>query len=315
MNPELSIIIVNWNSKDYVRQCVRSVLDNTKDISFEVIVVDGASFDGCGEMLEQEFPEVRFIQSEKNVGFGRANNLGFDHSKGPKILFLNPDTEVLGQAIPMLCDALDQCENVGGVTCQLLNTDRSVQVDCVQIVPTIWNQMCDAEALRPFFPQTPFLTNHGKPIEIEVLPGSCILTRRETFEQAGRFAPEYFMYCEDVDLSYQFRKNGLRNLYVPGASIVHHGGGSSRKAASKFSAVMMRESIWRFLNKTRGRFYGWCYRASTVLAAMCRLVLLGILLLPSAVRGKWPVLRGTFQKWAAILSWALGAETWTRKFD
>jgi glycosyltransferase involved in cell wall biosynthesis len=100
--PQLSIIIVNWNSKDFLRKCLQSIYTCTREISFEIIVVDGASFDGCGEMLAREFPDVRFIQSEKNIGFARANNLGFEQSHGEEILFLNPDTEIIGDAINVL---------------------------------------------------------------------------------------------------------------------------------------------------------------------------------------------------------------------
>ncbi len=312
---QLSIIIVNWNSKDYVRKCVKSIYANTTGLAFEIIVVDGASFDGCGEMLAREFPSVRFVQSEKNVGFARANNLGFEHSFGESILFLNPDTELVGPAINVLHDALVEYKDAGGLAPKLLNTDLSLQNDCVQAVPTILNQALDAEALKCLLPKAPFLGNYVEPVEIEVLPGSCILTRRENFKQAGRFASEYFMYCEDVDLSFQFKRIGLKNYYVPGASIIHHAGRSSEQAISKFSAVMMRESIWRFLLKTRGRFYALGYRGSTTFAAICRVLVLGILLQVRVVRGEFTPAWNAMRKWVAILSWSLGTETWIRRYD
>jgi N-acetylglucosaminyl-diphospho-decaprenol L-rhamnosyltransferase len=311
--PQLSVIIVNWNSKDYLRKCLESIYASTNGISFEIIVVDGASYDGCGEMLKREFPAVRFIQSEKNIGFSRANNLAFEQSSGASLLFLNPDTEVAGRAINVLHDALMKHKDAGGLAPKLLNTDLSLQTSCVQAVPTILNQAFNSQALKGVFPKTPLSGDQLAPVEIEVLPGACIMTRRETFEQAGRFDPGYFMYCEDVDLSCQFRRAGCKNYYIPAASIIHHGGGSSEQAVSKFSAVMMRESVWRFLNKTRGRYYGMGYRGSTMLAAMCRLFLLGILLPVRMVRGELTPARNSFRKWAAILSWSVGAETWIRR--
>lgn len=313
--PQLSIIIVNWNSKDFLRKCLGSVYANTRGITYEIIVVDGASFDGCGEMLAREFPEVRFIQLEENVGFAKANNLGFGQSQGECVLFLNPDTEVVGDAIRVLHDALMKHKDAGGLVPKLLNHDLSLQIDCVQSMPTILNQVLNSGAWNSLFLKTPLLGNQVEPVEIEVLPGASIMTRRETFEQAGRFASEYFMYCEDVDLSFQFKRIGLRNYYVPGASIIHHGGGSSDRAVSKFSAVMMRESIWRFLTKTRGRYYALGYRVSMMLAAICRLFLLGILLPFSVVRGRLAPARNSLQKWLAILSWSLGTETWIRRYN
>src|SRR5690349_15487962 len=103
---DLSIIIVNWKSAAYVRKCLNSLAANPVNLSTEIIVVDGGSFDECGEMIAKEFPQVKFIQSPENVGFGRSNNLGFSHSTGKTILLLNPDTEVRGDAIRVLYDAL-----------------------------------------------------------------------------------------------------------------------------------------------------------------------------------------------------------------
>ena len=125
---------------------------------------------------------------------------------------MNPDTEVVGSAINVLHDALMKYKDAGGLAPKLLNKDLSLQTDCVQAVPTILNQAFNAEALKCLFPKAPFLGNHVEPVEVEVLPGSCILTRREIFEQAGRFATEYFMYCEDVDLSFPVQADWSKEL-------------------------------------------------------------------------------------------------------
>ena len=123
------------------------------------------------------------------------------------------------------------------------------------------------------------------------------------------------MYCEDVDLSCKFRGAGYRNYYIPSAVVVHHAGGSSTRAVSKFSAVMMSESIWLFLKKTRGEFYGLAYRATMMLTALVRLLVLALCLPIRAVRGgKAPVLN-SLGKWKAILSWSLGGETWTKRYE
>jgi GT2 family glycosyltransferase len=312
---DLSIIIVNWNSREYVRKCVPSIQANVRDLSFEIIVIDGASYDGCGEMLKQEFPLVRFIQCDKNVGFSRANNIAFEQSSGRCLMFLNPDTEVVGAAINVLFDTLSRQKDAGGLAPKLLNTDLTLQLSCVQAVPTILNQAFNSQIWSGFFSKAPFLGAQDAPVEIEVLPGACIMARREVFAQVGGFAPEYFMYCEDVDLSVQFRRAGYKNYYIPGASVIHHGGGSSEQAVSKFSAVMMRESVWRFLTKTRGGFYGFGYRISMMLTAIFRLVLLGALLTVRSIRGNPANARNSFQKWMAILRWSVGAETWIRQYN
>src|SRR6266849_1386974 len=104
--PAISIIIVNWKSAAFVRKCLASIYANTSGITSEILVVDNASFDGCGEMIRKEFPAVRFVQSQRNQGFARANNLGFEHSTGRILLFLNPDTEVVGSALELMAACL-----------------------------------------------------------------------------------------------------------------------------------------------------------------------------------------------------------------
>src|SRR4051812_49105945 len=123
---DLSIVIVNWNSAGYVQACVRSIQTHTRDITYEIIVVDNASFDKCREQLATDYPDVRFLQSDQNLGFGGANNLGAAQSAGRVLLFLNPDTEVRGGAIHRLYRRLTRIDDVGVLGCRLLNSDESV---------------------------------------------------------------------------------------------------------------------------------------------------------------------------------------------
>ncbi len=294
----LSIIIVNWKSKDYLRPCLTTVFAQTRDVEFEVIVIDSGSFDGCGEMLRERFPQVRFIQSEKNLGFAKANNLAARSARGDALLFLNPDTELPGPAIQTLLAALESLPDAGAVGATLLNTDGTVQTSCIQSFPTILNQVLDAEVLRRRFPHsrlwgmTALFATDGRPQPVAAVSGACVLVRRTAFEKVGGFSEEYFMYGEDLDLSHKLREAGLVNYLVPAAVVVHHGGSSTAQAPSDFSVVMTRESVWRFLRKTRGRIYAAGYRVAMGMAACARLVLL--------------VGRPAARKWRAILKWSLG---------
>ena len=136
----LSIVIVNWKSADFLRKCLQSIFANASDMSLEVIVVDNASFDGSAELVEREFPGVHFVQSKENLGFAGANNLGVRSAKGRNLLFLNPDTEVIGTALERMSSFLDATPDAGAVGCKLLNTDGTVQTSCIQPFPTILNQ-------------------------------------------------------------------------------------------------------------------------------------------------------------------------------
>ena len=227
--PELSIIIVNWNSAEFVRKCLASIYRNTTGLNFEIVVVDGASFDGCGEMLAKEFPQVHFVQSPKNVGFGGCNNLGFEKAAGEFVLLLNPDTELKGPAAAVLLHQLRATPGVGMVGARLLNSDGSLQTSCVQSLPTPLNQALDLEFLRKRFPNSRLwgisALWQSSPAEVEAISGACMLLRCETFRRVGGFGSQYFMYGEDMDLCAKVRNAGLKIYYEPRAEVIHHGGG------------------------------------------------------------------------------------------
>src|ERR1035437_5865526 len=145
---QLSVIIVNWNSVGYLKGCLSSLYAETSGLEFEVVVVDNASYDGCGELLEREFPRVKFIQSAENRGFAAANNLGVAYSSGRGLLFLNPDTHVRGHALATMLPVFHVEPRAGIVGCRLLNGDLTVQASCVQAFPPVWNEFLDAEYLR-----------------------------------------------------------------------------------------------------------------------------------------------------------------------
>ncbi len=230
--PRVSIIIVNWNSLAYLQECLHSIYENSGDIEFEVIVVDNASAVDETVAIKAAFPLAITIRSDKNLGFAGANNLGFQHASAPNILFLNPDTKVIGSAVATMVRRLEGSPEVGALGCKLLNTDGSVQTSCIQRFPTITNQVLDLEFLRQRFPLwsvwgiAPLFTDRSEVSDVEVISGACLMISREAFERAGRFSEKYFMYAEDVDLCYQTRKAGWRVCYTGDATVIHHGGGT-----------------------------------------------------------------------------------------
>ena len=316
---DLSIIIVNWKSKDFLRKCVATVLAETRDLAFEIIVIDSASFDGSGEMLKQEFPQVRFIQSQENLGFSKANNRAFETSSGEVVLFLNPDTELVGPAINQLYTTLKGLPNAGAVGCKLLNSDGSIQSSCIQAFPTILNQALSMEALRRLTPRArlwgmrAIFDANPQPAEVEMISGACLMMRRSVFQQVGQFSTEYFMYAEDVDLCYKARRAGFNNYYSGEAVVVHHGGGSSQQARSNFSSIMMIESISQFLKKSRGQAYGFGYRlvlGGSALIRVAVLVALSPIILFRNGASRW---RAACSKWLAVFNWGLGLSRWPRQ--
>src|SRR5271154_4562824 len=152
---ELSVICVNWNSVDYLEECITSIYETTEGISFEIIVVDNASPQGGVETLKDQFPEIVIIESKENLGFAGANNIGFRRSTGSYVLFLNPDTRIIGRALNIILNQIKSLPDAGIVGCKLLNTDLTVQLTAIQKFPTILNQVLDAEYLQRKWPQCP----------------------------------------------------------------------------------------------------------------------------------------------------------------
>lgn len=317
---DLSVIIVNWNSKEYLCKCIASLLAQTHGLEFEIIVIDSASFDGCDRMLEEHYPHVRFLQSKENLGFGKANNAAFRLSRGRHVLFLNPDTELVGPAINILDERLRTLPRAGIVGCRLLNSDRTVQTSCIQSLPTILNQLLDSEYLRARWPRSalwgtaPLYEANHLPKVVEGITGACLMLKRDAFERVGMFSEDYFMYAEDLDLCYKLRKAGYINYYVPDATLIHYGGGSSQAAASNFSVVMMRESIWQFLRKHRGPVYSLSHRVSMLFSAIARLGFLAMLFPIRRIHRRRAAWYAAFQKWQTILLWSLNRQKIVKRY-
>lgn len=300
----------------YLRKCIASVLRETKNIEFEIIVIDSGSFDGSEAMLRRDYPQVRFLQSEHNVGFSRANNLAFNISTGRNVLFLNPDTELVGPAVNVIYAALQELPDPGVVGGKLLNSDGTLQTSCVKAFPNLINQFLDADVLRNLFQRArlwgmrPLFETSEKPAEVDVISGACMMMRRTVFENIGRFNTQYFVYSEDVDVCLRAKLAGFKNYYVPSAIIVHHGGGCTGETEkSTFSSVMMLESRWRYFLATRPKWYGWVYRMSMSVISILRI---GLILVAWA--GKRAGARMALEKWWARLRWSFGLESWVKLY-
>jgi len=310
---DLSIIIVNWKSAAYCAECIQSIYKSGFDGTFEIIVIDNASYDGCDRMLEKNFPEVRFIQGETNAGFARANNLAFSHSSGDIVCFLNPDTKIQGNALQLLFDSLLEIDSAGAVGALLLNGDGSLQTSCVLPFPTLLNQALDMEWLRKLFPLSKIFGAQAifskikSPQSVEAISGACIMLHRKKFIEIGKFSPEYFMYAEDIDLCHKIQMTGKNIFLINAAEIIHYGGGSSKDQKSSIpGAILMRESNYKMLRKFRGIGYALLYRVSTASMGMLRIFGLLLFLGPATATGKGRKVMHIISRWGHLFSWAIG---------
>jgi N-acetylglucosaminyl-diphospho-decaprenol L-rhamnosyltransferase len=318
--PELSIIIINYRSADFTRKCLQSIRANAREMALEIIVIDNASHDECGQIVRTEFPEVVFIQSEENLGFAGANNLGAARSQGRFLLFLNPDTEVQGTALQSLFHALESTPDAAMVGGRLLNSDLSVQTTSITAFPSIINQTFGAESLRRRFPKSALwgmralFEDHAEPVSVDAISGACMMIRREVFAAVQGFTSEYFMYAEDLDLCLKVSQAGWKVRYVPDAVVVHHGGqSSSSRPESNYAAIMIRESMAQFMKRHNGLLHAATFRVVTGLNAIFRLLILAILSPLAIPAGKRQLFRNRLGKWVGILNWALGLQTWAKR--
>jgi N-acetylglucosaminyl-diphospho-decaprenol L-rhamnosyltransferase len=301
---DVSVIIVNWNSIDYLNECVNSICDQTRGLALEIIVVDNASPAGDAEMLEQRFPQVLAIKSPVNLGFAGANNLGFKRSAGKYVLFLNPDTRLVGPAINVMVQGIQSLPDAGVVGCKLLNTDLSIQTSCIQTFPTILNQLLDSDWIRGRWPTCklwaigPLFSISSEPSSVEVISGACMLIDRHVFERVGYFSEDYFMYAEDLDLCYKTVRAGYSNYYLSAATVIHHGGKSTNP---EYATRMKWKSIPRFYEKYYGLFYASMFRLTMIFAAVARLAVIAMINRFGTASLRSNVRQESFAKWKLIL--------------
>lgn len=301
---DVSIIYVNWNSADYVKESIHSVYEHTRGIQIEIIVVDNASPAGDVDILKEQFPEITLIKSTTNLGFAGANNLGFRKSMGQFVLFLNPDTKLVSPAINTMIRHLRSLPNAGIIGCKLLNEDLSPQTSCIQTFPTILNQVLDSDYLRRRWPNSslwgtsPLFSGFAEPAQVAVISGACMMIKHEVFESVSLFSEDYFMYAEDLDLCFKVARAGYANYYAGDATVIHYGGKST---TPQCATVMKWKSLLRYCVKNRGRFYALLFRIAMIFVAIGRL----------AIIAAWPLFRNTRSdkevqysasgKWGAIL--------------
>lgn len=309
---DLSIIIVNWKSVRYLRDCLASLYRQVRELEFEVIVVENASGDGCEAMLAREYPQVRMVVATENLGFARANNLGFRQSHGDTLLFLNPDTEVKSGAVQRMASWLRVHRAVGAVGARLLNSDGTCQESCVQAFPTLLNQFLDANLIRRLMPgsrmwgASALLNPDGGPVKVDTISGACFMVKREVFEKVDGFTADYFMYSDDVDLSYKIWRAGYAVVCLPECEVVHHGGRSSSQRLDSFAAVQRRAALSQFFRRTRGPVYAGLYRVAMSVAALLRMALAVSAMpfagKPATRRMLWAIVT----RWRHIFVWSVG---------
>ena len=270
----LSIVIVNWNTRKLLEQCLSSIFAHPPGGDFEVWVVDNASKDGSREMVQNQFPLVHLLANDENPGFACANNQALRQACGEFILLLNPDTVVKPGALETLVRFMEDTPEAGGAGSLLLNPDGTLQVSCYPR-PTLFREfwrMFHLEVIRHkgTYPMDRWSLDEFQ--EVDVLMGACLILRCDALNQVGYLDEDYYIYSEEVDLCYRVQQAGWRLYWVPQAQVVHFGGQSTQQVAQEMFLRLYQGKILYF-RKHYGKFAVQIYKLILYLASVWRLVL------------------------------------------
>lgn len=255
---DVSVIIVNWNTRRILYDCLTSIYRETKACSFEIIVVDNNSTDHSVQMVKREFPQVILIENSKNLGFATANNQGIRIARGRYILLLNSDVVILDNTISKMISFADSNRGTGIAACRVSDPDRTLQSTCFMF-PSLFNMLLSLTYLQKLFPRSTFFGRErmgwfdwNDVCEVDVVAGCFMLIRREAIEQVGLMDERYFMYGEETDWCYRFKQAGWKVMFAPVAEIIHIGGSSSKQMKPEM-ILQLWASILCFFNKHRSR--------------------------------------------------------------
>jgi GT2 family glycosyltransferase len=251
-NVALSIVIVSWNTKKLVSECLQSLENCRRSVPMDIILVDNASSDGTVELVREQFPDLRLMRNDANVGFARANNIGINLSTSKYVCLINSDVQVSEVCLQSMLEYMEHHPDIGMLGPKMVLPDGSVGQSCMRF-PTVWNWLCRALALDTVFKGSKmfgdFLMSdfkYDRITDVEALTGWFWMVRREAIDQVGLLDERFFMYGEDIDWPKRFHQGGWRVVFYPEAEAFHHCAASSSSAPTRFYIEMNRANMQYF---------------------------------------------------------------------
>ncbi|MBE2255297.1 MAG: glycosyltransferase family 2 protein [Ignavibacteria bacterium] len=291
-NIDVSIIIVSWNTKKLLENCINSIYNETKKYSFEIIVVDNDSPDNSAGMVKEFFPDVVLIANKTNNGFAPANNQGIKIAKGENILLLNPDTVVINNAIDKMLDYLYSHKNdkIGIITCKLLNDDMTLQKS-VNDFFNIWRSFFENRFFAEFFSKLntkkSFMSfwDHSETREIDWAYGAVLLYTREVADKVGMLDDRFWIYAEEMDFYIRVKRAGYKSIFLHDVEIIHYGKSSSRqRRAAMF--IQNYKSFYLFLKKHYSYLTYLTYRFRTYIYMILWIIKYSLTFIIHKIKGK-----------------------------
>jgi GT2 family glycosyltransferase len=306
----ISIVIVTWNCKKYIEECLESLSAYRKDQKAEIIVVDNASHDGTPELIRDSYPEVTLIKNDHNLGFAKANNVGLRQISGEYVCLINSDVRVFDGCIEKMLSYMERNPRIGLLGPRMLGPDGKAYRSYMGR-PTLWRNFCRAVALDVVFPKCELFSGLMMPYfdqnniaEVDVLNGWFWMTRREALNEVGLLDERLFVYGDDLDWSKRFDDMGWKVVYFPQAESLHYGGGSTARAPVAFSIEMQRANF-HYWQKNFGYISQISYLCIIWIHQAFRVVGYSLLL---AVKSKRSEAMLKIRRSLACLRWVMGFE-------
>ncbi len=278
----ISVIIVNFNVREFLEQALLSVKRALKDIPSEIIVVDNASVDDSVQMVRRRFPDVILIENKENRGFSAANNQGLERAKGKFIVLLNPDTVVQEDTFTKLLDFFERTPDASAATCKIINPDGTFSIDCRHSIPTPLTAFWKVTGLSRLFPKSKIFGKYNltyldenETYPVEAISGSFMMMRREIVQKVGKLDEDFFMYCEDIDYCYRINQAGGKIYYVPDSQIIHYKGESTKKYNLDY-VITFNKSLYKFYKKHYQKRYVYPFKWLIMLGTVVRGILIFI---------------------------------------
>lgn len=263
--PEFSVVMVNWNARDLLRSCLRSVQKNIpKSLKYELIVVDNNSSDRSVEMVKKDFPKVILIANKKNLGFAKSVNQGFEVCKGENIMLLNPDVVVKNNCIKLMINKLESDKRIGAVGAKLISGDGKKLCPYVKF-PTLtqillFHTFINRLALNSNFLKEKYLLSMSDSgrldnERVELIPGGCLMIKREILSTVGKMDTRFFLWFEDTDYCLRIKNKGWKLAYENDAEVIHVGFGSTKRLPTFTYMNIFYVSMYKYFQKHNGRVY------------------------------------------------------------
>lgn len=292
MKPNISIIILSWNTKEYLQKCLTSLGDRLNSNDYEIIVIDNASEDGSAEMVHEHFPSVKLVVNPTNTGYAAGNNLGISMAQGNHILLMNSDIEVIENAPEVMADFLDRDSSYGAVSSRMIQADGTVQRSCTKFPTLLTLLLFDIDrnkVLRQTPPVQDYLMkkcNYLTSMDVEQPPAAFFMITRETAISVGLLDEQFFLFFNDVDYCKRIAKSGYRIRYLAEAMVIHHGGKSVAKEASYRTQWYIAR--YRYYKKWHGVAAGFLAKVvTTIIVLENGFLIMARKMLPSRIRKKW----------------------------